>query len=170
MTRRYCDPPFPAVCLRCGAWLGVQDACPACDSIPSSEDKEFYFAVLAIDREFGRRIWSEPDSKDWSVAVSGGIHEGWGPSVLAIISAIALGVLSNASFDVIKAWLLSRRREYLLRHHVYDYDKVVSVLIEFFRKHPEHFESLRIRGHTVAFNFKPGNKDSTSTQEGNWKP
>lgn len=153
------EMPHPTICLQCGSWLDRNTTCPTCGFIPSSIHYDLYSEFLELEKNL-RPVWQ---TEEWSIACTGKVNHGWGPDVLAILSAIALGVISNVTFDVIKTWLLMRKRDYYIQYRVVkDYDKVISILIEFYKKNPQHFDKLLVKGHSITFEFKPIDSENTN--------
>lgn len=143
--------PYPCVCLNCGAWYErtPHSVCLSCGQQPHPAAVEFYEWCLAIEKDF------HPTNLDqFRKALVGHeeLHYGWSDTVLALISAIGLGILSNASYDVIKAWLLARKDEFLKTRFVADYDMLVELVVDYLRRYPytvKEFEfsneELRVR-------------------------
>lgn len=128
--------PYPCVCLNCGAWYEriPNSVCPSCGQQPNPATVEFYEWCLVIERDF------RPTNLDqFRKALVGheDLRHGWSDAVLALISAIGLGILSNASYDVIKAWLLTRKDEFLKDRFVADYDMLVELVVDYLRQHPD---------------------------------
>jgi hypothetical protein len=144
--------PFPCICLNCGAWYERHSlACPSCGQQPDSTATAFYEWCLDIEKNF------RPTNLDqFRKALVGyeELHYGWSDTVLAFISAIGLGILSNASYDVIKAWLLARKEEFLKTRFVADYDMLVELVVDYLRRHPTQSGNLILTTKNSELEFR----------------
>ncbi len=160
--------PFPCVCLNCGAWYERQphSLCPSCGQQPNSAAKAFYEWCLAIEKDF------HPTNLDqFRKALAGreGLHYGWSDTILTLISAIGLGILSNASYDVIKAWLLARKDEFLKTRFVVDYDMLVELVVDYFRRHPHTVKEFDFNDEELRVKFNRSIKPLIKAIEQNAK-
>ena len=151
--------PFPCICLNCGAWYdrGTNNGCPSCGQPPDPNAKAFYEWSFAIEKDFGKQYFTAKERELFRKSLVGDLelHYGWSDTLLALISAIGLGILSNASYDLIKVWLLSRKDEFLKTRFVANYDLLVELVIEHLQQHPYivkefDFDNEEIR---IKFNY-----------------
>lgn len=147
---------YPQVCIRCGAWMrkhGPQDptACDECGH-DNSIYLEFYQECSAIEgllqddaRAYGRLR---------SAYVSPLAH-GWLPDILAVISAFFLGILTNASYDAIKGWILGRRSEYGTKYGSHwEFDRAVEAVLEFMIDNMGKIKQFKFTDNEVSVRFE----------------
>jgi len=149
--------PYPCICLNCGTWLdrGAGNACPSCGRPLDSTTSAFYEWCLAIDTDLEKQHFTATESERFRKALVGDLelHYGWSDTLLALISAIGLGLLSNASYDVIKAWLLARKDEFLKTRFVADYDLLVDLVVEYLRQHPSIVKEFDFDNEEIRIRF-----------------
>lgn len=160
--------PFPCACLNCGAWYERKphSLCPSCGQQPNSATRTFYAWCLAIEKDF------HPTNLDqFRKALVGHeeLHYGWSDTVLALVSAIGLGVLSNASYDVIKTWLLTRKDEFLKTRFVADYDMLVELVVDYLRRHPYAVKEFDFNDEELRVKFNHSIKPLIKAVEQNAK-
>jgi hypothetical protein len=166
--------PFPCVCLNCGAWYErtFHSVCPSCGQQPDPAAVGFYEWCLAIEKDF-----HPTNLGQFRKALIGHkalpyqfeLQYGWSDTVLALISAIGLGILSNASYDVIKAWLLARKDEFLKTRFVADYDLLVELVVEYLRQHPYIVKEFDFNNEELRIKFNHSIKPLIRAVEQNAK-
>jgi hypothetical protein len=151
---------FPCVCLNCGAWYTreIHSPCPSCGQQPDPSASAFYEWCLEIEKGISEQGFRrEEDRERVRKALVGDLpfelRHGWSDIFLALVSAIGLGVLSNASYDVIKVWLLSRRDEFLKTRFVADYDALVEITVDYLRQHPHSIKEFDFENDELKIKF-----------------
>ena len=165
--------PFPCVCLNCGAWYdhGGSSTCPSCGQPIDLSTRAFYEWCLAIDTRFEKHYFTTTVHEQLRKALVGDLElrHGWSDTVLALISAIGLGILSNASYDIIKAWLLTRKEEFLETRFVADYDLLVELIIDYLQRHPYIVEEFDFNNEELKIKFNSSIKPLIMAVEQNAK-
>ncbi len=165
--------PFPCVCLNCGAWYdrGAHNTCPSCGQPLDLANRTFYEWCLAIYRRFEKHHFTTTEREKFSKALVGdlGLHYGWSDTILALISAIGLGILSNASYDIIKVWLLARKEEFLKTRFVADYDLIVELVVDYLQRHPHIVKEFDFDDEELRIKFNSSIKPLIMAVEQNAK-
>jgi hypothetical protein len=134
------------ICVACGVWLPPTRLCANCGLPPRFEWLPFFELTSKIQLDIIRELYAAQSQRMFNAQrVQRPTHAGAGVEVIAIVSSIALGVISNASYDFIKRWLLSKKKRIEAAHtlsHQYKYEKLVEIVIEHFETHPELRQEL----------------------------
>ena len=143
--------PFPCVCLSCGAWYTRESnsSCPNCGQFPTPATRSFYEWCLSIEKDF--RPWDKRLLK--AFAGNAELCHGWSDTFLALLSAIGLGILSNASYDIIKAWLLMKKEEFLKNRFVADYDTLVRLVVDYLDRNPHLIKEFNFNNDELVIKF-----------------
>ncbi len=149
--------PFPSVCLNCGAWYdrGESSTCQSCGQPPDPATKAFYEWCFVVATRFEEHHFATTEHEKLRKALvdDSELRHGWSDTVLALISAIGLGILSNASYDIIKDWLLSRKEEFLKTRFVADYDLFVEIIVDYLQRHPHMVKEFEFNDEELRIKF-----------------
>ncbi len=147
---------FPQVCLNCGRWLqqhsGDEVRCADCGH-ENNQYVEFYETCLVIERDLSdQRLVLEKIRSLQKYS----LQRGWAPDILAVISAFALGILANASYDALKNWMRSRQAEYEVKYGHYDYEQLIDVLFDVVVDNLDAIECITFKDAEVRIRFRQG--------------
>ncbi|MCK4357070.1 hypothetical protein KAW44_08300 [Candidatus Bipolaricaulota bacterium] len=150
------DHIVPQICLRCGAWFGADPRiranykCSACGS-NNRQFEEFYALCAKLEKDFGSILNEDTREQALSFALPSGL----GVDTLALISAFAVGILTNASYDIVKTWIRSRAHEFRKKYRAtYDYNQAVEVLFDYIIDHVDSIQKLKTSGSSISVVFE----------------
>ena len=147
----------PQICLGCRDWMRISDArhdarvvCPTC-GYDNSEFADFYALCAELDEGLH-------DSRYRAAIIDtrlSDLRSGPTGELLAIISAYVLGLLTNASYDLIKQWILGRRAsfdEQRIAH--FDFERVAEPLIEYVIDNIDKIREFRCEDDQIQIRFQ----------------
>lgn len=149
---------YPQVCVRCGSWMHWSAGknptdCAECGHA-NSMYSEFYRGCMAVERMLNADARAVDRIRPLLLERTTIAH-GASPEILALISAYVLGMLTNASYDAIKAWIVSRRNEYGAKcGGMFAFEPVVEATLEFMIDHMDEIKRIKFIDDEVMVQFK----------------
>jgi hypothetical protein len=140
------EHPYPRICVTCGSWFDDSGTCHRCRTGPQDVWRGFYDLALQIDSEIEHNLVNSASGERLRRAALSEPRHGWSSEILAVVSAFVLGILTNAGYDLIKVWLLSRQKRDEADESVqrlFRYEIVVTIIHDYLRDHPELADSIR---------------------------
>ncbi len=143
--------PFPQICVGCANWLRDSNVCDMCGEQTTAYN-DFYRLCLSLEGNLNSSsAYRARFQKNRTIE----LNHGWTPEILAIISAIVLGVLGNVSHEALKKWVLSKHKQYRATYwETFEYDKSVEILFDFLLDNLDQIKSFRITDDKVDIQFK----------------
>jgi hypothetical protein len=134
------------VCINCGGWIYPRGETAICGNCQFDNEKfaEFFIFCNYLENELGK-AYSSRFYAARTQERNFGLNFGWLPDILAIMSAITLGVLTNASDEAVKRWTLSKKEEYK-RWYIepFKYETSVDILFDYISENRDKITSFRI--------------------------
>ena len=150
----------PQICLNCRSWLRNSAVCHVCQH-DNSPFVDFYAFCNDLENQLGQgakafsyaqRIRALKKTRE---GIWGELQHGWLPDGLAIISALVLGILTNASYDLIKHWVLTKRAEYRQNFsEPFEYEGTIEVLLDFLIENHDQISALKISDNKIDIAFR----------------
>lgn len=146
----------PLVCIKCGHYINSRpfefnNACCEHCGYDGGVFLEFYDYCNRLENGLIHNYAVTEKLKDTARTE---LNHGWAPDLLAIISAMILGILTNASYDLIKEWVLSKRAEYGRRYHLFEYEKAVEALLVYLIDNAQQIKEFKIGNEEINIKFK----------------
>ncbi len=134
------------VCINCGSWANPRVDTAVCSHCQFDNEKfaEFFIFCNSLENELGTNRFRNYSSKFYE-AKTHELNYGWLPDILAILSAITLGVLTKASDDAVKTWILSKKEGYKkLYIEPFKYEKSAEILFDYIHENHDKVISFRM--------------------------
>lgn len=137
------------VCINCGAWTNAHGETAICSSCQFDNEQfaEFFVFCNSLENELGKASFGKYNSRFYTAhrERTPRLNYGWLPDILAVLSAITLGVLTNASDDAVRRWVLSKREEYKqLYIEPFKYETSVDILLDYISENHDKITSFRM--------------------------
>jgi len=156
----------PQICLNCSSWLKNSTICDVCQH-DNSVYAEFYALCNSLEIEMGQGINAFAYERRLRTLSTRELRHGWLPDLLAIISALVLGILTNASYDLIKYWILTKRAEYRQNFsEPFEYEGTIEVLLDFLIENHDQISALKISDNKIDIAFRKHLEDLKTQIEG----
>lgn len=149
---------YPQICVNCGAWLRKYSGQPPflCDEC--GFDNETYLNLYRMCAGLDRKL----EDRDCSAlanlkgAWQSPLNYGWLPDLLAMLSACVLGLLTGASTQAIKQWLLKREAEFKRKYSPWwvNYERLVEVVLDYVVYHADDIKQITLAPDDVAHDFR----------------
>ena len=146
----------PQVCISCGNFIGLypfnfnRAHCEYC-GYDGDIFLEFYFHCQQLEEGMNNNVTTSGKLRE---AAHEKLMYGWMPNLLAILSAIVLGILTNASYDLVKEWVLSKKEKYEKRYGgLFQYEKAVDALLEYLINNEDQIKGFRIIDSEINIRF-----------------
>ncbi|MCB9444015.1 MAG: hypothetical protein H6669_07240 [Ardenticatenaceae bacterium] len=144
----------PQICLNCRSWLKDSTICDVCQH-DNSLYADFYALCNSLEDELGQGVNVFTYERKLQALVTRELRHGWLPDLLAIISALVLGILTNASYDLIKHWILTKRAEYKQNFsEPFEYEGTIEVLLDFLIENHDQISALKISDDKIDMAFR----------------
>lgn len=144
----------PQLCLNCRSWLKNSTICDVCQH-DNSLYANFYALCNSLENELGQGANAFAYERRLRALSTRELRHGWLPDLLAIISALVLGILTNASYDLIKYWVLTKRAEYRQNFsEPFEYEGTIEVLLDFLIENHDQISALKISDNKIDIAFR----------------
>lgn len=153
------------VCINCGSWANPRVETAVCSHCQFDNEKfaEFFLfcdslgkGLNIIENDYLKNKINPREYQERLYAAR--THElnyGWLPDVLAILSIITLGVLTNSSDDAIKRWVLSKKEGYKqLYIEPFKYETSVEILFDYISANHDKVISFRMSNDHINGDFE----------------